>query len=327
MSKFRSLVVATITVPVVTASITLTVHGRAAAGTTAVLDDDTFAACATVRELTVTKPAASDLRALARAFAGLTDRTARRALASALRSAAGEKLAERRRALTRAQSWCERSAGAYQTVVLALTVPSVVDVVDTAEAVITGTATPGATVTARATVGGSPRTWSATADPSGAFTLVATDLPLGEVSVSVGATAALRYPSAPKTVVVRRSESEGAYKASAREIPSDELKKDPAGLRGTRIYSRGEVLQYDSRTGLTAMLVYVRVVNPGRYEFWTDPVLLRLSSPAQGTGIDEDDIIDFWGEVEGPYSYSTAIGGSNTVPAIRAKYVALVEKR
>ena len=87
------------------------------------------------------------------------------------------------------------------------------------------------------------------------------------------------------------------------------------------------MFQYDSRTGLTAMLVNVRLENPGRFENWTDPVLVRLDAAALGNGIDEKDIVELWGEINGAYSYGTAIGGTNTVPEIKATYVNLLEKQ
>jgi hypothetical protein len=55
----------------------------------------------------------------------------------------------------------------------------------------------------------------------------------------------------------------------------------------------------------------------GRFEFWTDNVLLTLPPfSGLGGGIDNHDIIEFWGTVKGAYNYQTAIGGQNTVPEI-----------
>ena len=289
------------------------------------LDQDTFDACATIDGLFDATPSRSDVRAVAKEFTALKDRTAKQPLATALREA--ESAQERKRAVAAAFHWCGEKAGAYLPTDLTLTVPTVIDAVDTDSATITGTASPGAAVTVSVPVLGGSRQATATADASGAFAAVVAGIPLGEWTGSINATAPLRYPAASVSVKVRRTESEGAFKASTREVDPDELKKNPAGLKGTRIYSRSQVFQYDSRTGLTAMLVDVRVVNPGRFEFWTDPVLVRLDSAALGNGIDEKDIVEFWGEISGAYSYGTAIGGTNTVPEIRAKYVNLIEKK
>ncbi|GMU79755.1 MAG: hypothetical protein AMXMBFR46_25450 [Acidimicrobiia bacterium] len=288
----------------------------------AVLGQDTFDACSAVADLYGTTVSGAEARSLARDLAALKDREARKHLAPTLRDASSAK--ERTRAVNGAYRWCERDAGAYEETDLALTSPTVLELVDTDTVTVTGTASPGATVTVATSAS---RNAEAIAGPDGVFSAIITGLPFGESTVSVSATAPLRYPSRSLTMRLRRSESEGAYKASAREVPPDELKKDPAGLRGTRAYARGEVFQYDARTGLSAMLVYVNVVNPGRYEFWTDPVLVRLESPTLGSGIDEDDIVELWGEIQGAYSYSTAIGGTNTVPEIRVRYMNLLEKK
>lgn len=291
----------------------------------AVLDQDTFDACSAVADLYGTTVSGAEARSLARDLAALKDREARKHLAPTLRDASSAK--ERTRAVNGAYRWCERDADAYEETDLALTSPTVLELVDTDTVTVTGTASPGATVTVATSALSGSRNAEAIAGPDGAFSTIIAGLPFGESTVSVSATAPLRYPSRSLTIRLRRSESEGAYKASAREVPPDELKKDPAGLRGTRAYARGEVFQYDARTGLSAMLVHVNVVNPGRYEFWTDPILVRLESPTLGSGIDEDDIVELWGEIQGAYSYSTAIGGTNTVPEIKARYMNLLEKK
>lgn len=294
------------------------------AGGAATLDQETFDACAGVDALHGTSPARREVRAAGKALARLESRAARKRLAPALLGASSAK--ERTRAVADAYRWCADEADAYRPTDLVMGVPDVVDVVDTDTVTISGTTAPGATVTVSVPVLGGSRDATTTADANGAFTALVAAVPLGEWTATVEAVAPLHRPS-QVTLTVRRTESEAAYKASTREVPPDELKKDPAGLRGTRIYSRGEVFQYDSRTGLTAMLVSVRVVNPGRFEFWTDPVLVRLESEALGSGIDEDDIVELWGEIQGAYSYGTAIGGTNTVPEVLARYVNLLEKK
>lgn len=309
-------------VAVLVAGLTLmSVQPRAGAVT---LDQEIFDTCGEINIAFDVKLSAGDVKALAKEFAGFADRAAKRRVAPALKEADDKKT--RRRAVNAARDWCD-NAGAFALTALTLGVPTSIDIVDANPAVLSGMSTAGATVTARYLVGTASRSVAATADATGAFNMVVPDLPPGDSTVTLTASAPLHYDASARSVRIRRSESEGAFKASTREIPADELKKDPAGLKGARIYSRGEVFQYDSRTGLTSMLVNVRVTNPGQYEFWTDPVLLRLEAATQGTGIDEDDIVEFWGEVDGPYSYSTAVGGTNTVPAIKLKYIRLIEKK
>ncbi len=302
----------------------LTVSGAAVA--VAELDADSYSACQVVADADRT-PSKRVTKQLARQFKQLDAKRARKKLADAFADADSKRA--RRRALTAAYAWCDGTQDAYRVVPIALTSPSQVELVDADTTVITGTTAPGATIRATLTAGLSPPVeLTAQADPTGAFSLPVTGAPMGSSTVRLSATAELYSPATfPSPVTIVRNESEGAFKASAAEIPADELVKDPAALRGRRIYGRGEVFQYDSRTGLTSMLVSVTVVNPGRYEFWKDNTLLRLPDAALGNGVDNDDIIEFWGEVEGPYTYDTAIGGSNTVPAVVVRYLNLVEKR
>ena len=56
-------------------------------------------------------------------------------------------------------------------------------------------------------------------------------------------------------------------------------------------------------------------------------MLLTLSSSALGSGIDNKDIVEFWGTVAGAYSYQTVAAGTNTVPEIAVNYMNLIEKR
>jgi hypothetical protein len=116
--------------------------------------------------------------------------------------------------------------------------------------------------------------------------------------------------------------TEFLFKQGATTPPYDELVKNPAG-NGQTVFFRAKVFQYDTNTGLTSMLVYV---TPGSYDFWNDVVLVNLPSAEAGNGIDNNDIVDIWGTPAGAYSYSTRIGGTNTVPKVAAKYVTLVSK-
>ena len=66
---------------------------------------------------------------------------------------------------------------------------------------------------------------------------------------------------------------------------------------------------------------------PGLFEFWSDEVFLVLPDAALGAGIDDGDIVEFWGTVTGLHEYETAGGWTRSVPSIRVKYMNLVEKR
>jgi hypothetical protein len=244
----------------------------------------------------------------------------------------------RRNAVSRTFHWCDRQ-GAYDPTTL--TLAPRFDAVDTDAPLVTGTSAPGAGVSVLA----NGARQSATADAAGAFSFAIPNLPLDtDVTVTLNATESLRGTTT-RTAIVRRTRSqaaieaeaqaqaeaaraeEEAFKADAPAVSYDELTKDPDALKGRRIHSRAQVFQYDARTGTAALLVEVTAERIGSHEFWSDNVLLRLPSASLGAGIDNHDIIEFWGEVAGAYSYGTAIGGTNTVPEISVRYMNLVEKR
>jgi hypothetical protein len=161
----------------------------------------------------------------------------------------------------------------------------------------------------------------ATAGKDGRFAAKIGPLPFGETEVTVVANIAGKL-SVSDFVTVTRTMSSSYYKSLAKSFSYDKLNKDPDALAGRIVTYRAEVMQYDARTGTDNMLVNVTA---DEYGYWDDLVFLTLDGAA-ATSIDEDDIIQFWGEVTGAYSYDTAIGGSNTVPEIEIKYIKLIKK-
>jgi hypothetical protein len=135
------------------------------------------------------------------------------------------------------------------------------------------------------------------------------------VSTSIGASIAARPPSRAATTV-KRTISEGAYKAQAQSPPYGELVK--GGLQGQTVTYRVKVFQFDTSTGPNKFLGYV---TPGSYDIWTDVAAFNLSDPAIANGVVNDNIVRVWGTVGAPLNYSTRIGGSNTVPSVDVKYL------
>jgi hypothetical protein len=117
-------------------------------------------------------------------------------------------------------------------------------------------------------------------------------------------------------VAVTRTISEGAFKAQTTSIPYGELVK--GGSQGQPVMYRVEVFQFDTSTGANQFLGYV---TPGSYDIWTDIVAFKLGDPAIGSGVVKDDIVRVWGTVGAPQTYSTRIGGMNTVPTVDVKYL------
>lgn len=190
---------------------------------------------------------------------------------------------------------------------------------DAESIVITGVTEPGAEVVARE---GSRELAATTASATGEFSLQLTGLSEGDTDVTVVSTVA-DMKRGKAEIVVTRTVSEAAYKASAQAVGYDELVKDPDALAGTVVHFKAQVFQFDTNTGPNSMLV--SVTNQG-YGFWSDNVLVSFLDTSIADNIDNEDVIEFWGEVVGAESYETAIGGSNTVPSVLARYMTLIKK-
>ena len=111
--------------------------------------------------------------------------------------------------------------------------------------------------------------------------------------------------------------SEAQYKASGKAIPYVQLEKDPTSLVGTVVVYTGQVIQYDSATGLSNLRVDVTPDGLGGY---TDTIWLDVD-PAQMTKVFRDTIIKFWGTVVGPHTYTSVTGAQITIPEVDARYV------
>lgn len=106
-------------------------------------------------------------------------------------------------------------------------------------------------------------------------------------------------------------------KAAAEQIPYDELARNTGNHIGEFVYYRGKVVQVVEGFGQQMGL---RVeVTEGEYGFWDDLVWVNYKGPR----LLEDDIINFWGKVEGRYSYETVLGATVTIPEITAVVLSL----
>ena len=277
---------------------------RSSAAEPPTLTQATFEACLAVRAWRVSaKPREASLAE--KQFATLPAKTARTELAQGFGDA--ETKQERRAAFRRAIVWCS-SQSAYRKTDLKAHDS---EVVDTTMAAILGTTTPGAVVTANGV--------STTANGLGFFVIELSGLHTGRNTVRLRASANLHSATYLDVVVTARV-SESGFKASSAAISYDELVQNPDALVGRRVTSRARVSRHDSRTR-RGFLASITQQQPGLFETWNDEVFLALPDAALGAGIEDGDIIEFWGTVTGSYEYETAGGLTNRVPAVRVKYL------
>lgn len=109
--------------------------------------------------------------------------------------------------------------------------------------------------------------------------------------------------------------------APCTSIPYNQLVRDPTALAGHCVVYQAQVFQYTSRTGLTTMLVEV---TRGTYTVWSGIVEVNVDG-VNASAVYQTDIVQLEGVITGSYSYTTASGGSNTVPAINLKSISVIQ--
>jgi len=95
----------------------------------------------------------------------------------------------------------------------------------------------------------------------------------------------------------------------------------PNAQSGVCVTYQAQIFQYDSNTGKNEMLV--DVTNDG-YGDWSNTVELQIPDSIAAMNFVQNDVIQFWGPTAGSDTYSTSIGGSNTVPVVHVEYATLI---
>ena len=109
--------------------------------------------------------------------------------------------------------------------------------------------------------------------------------------------------------------------APCTSIPYNQLVRDPASLVGQCVTYEALVYQYTSRTGLTSMLIDV---TRRPYTNWTGLVEVTVTG-VNTSSVYQTDIVRVVGVVRGAYTYTTASGGTNTVPAINLRSITVLQ--
>jgi hypothetical protein len=96
------------------------------------------------------------------------------------------------------------------------------------------------------------------------------------------------------------------------------LSRDPASLSGQVVTYTGQVFEYDTNTTPSHMIVSVTSLG---YGLWKDNVWVDVD-PSQTGNICTDTVVQFWGSIVGPYSYTTTNADTTlTIPEVTAKYI------
>ena len=132
------------------------------------------------------------------------------------------------------------------------------------------------------------------------------------------AEAQLSRDFAASPVLPPQPAGEQVYKKSAKHVAFAVLNKDPGAYKGVVITYQLTVYQYDSNTGKSAFLATVNAANAA---YSLDDLVFIDVNPASASHVCDNTVVQIWGPVVGAYSYTTTLGGSNTVPEIRTKYI------
>ncbi len=114
--------------------------------------------------------------------------------------------------------------------------------------------------------------------------------------------------------------SESEYKASCSSITYKDIARQPDSYKGQNIMFTGEVMQV-SESSYSNKVVLLIQVTKDQYGYWDDLVYVTYTLPEGAPRILEDDIVKFYGECKGTYTYETVMGSNNTIPSVSALYI------
>lgn len=114
------------------------------------------------------------------------------------------------------------------------------------------------------------------------------------------------------------------YIDKCEDVSYEELARTNSQYVGTKVKFIGEIFQvvYSSDTGSSTYLISV---TEDEYGLWDDHVYVRFDTSELESKFLEDDIVVFYGEVSGEYSYESILGQSITIPSVTAVYMEIQE--
>lgn len=113
--------------------------------------------------------------------------------------------------------------------------------------------------------------------------------------------------------------TESEYKTTCEEIEYKELFRNIESNKGNMFHFKGQIQQVVSEGEYESE--YLIAVTKDEYGYWEDNVYIVLDRTYFKDKLLEDDVIDFYGECNGSYSYTSILGESIEVPKISVLYV------
>ena len=113
-----------------------------------------------------------------------------------------------------------------------------------------------------------------------------------------------------------------SYKAQCQNISYDELARNPDSYIGQKVTFRGEIIQVQE-SGSDA--TYRINVTQGDYGIWDDTVLCTFDLSNSSSRFLENDIVTFYGDYAGLYTYTSVMGADITIPSVIIQYMDLAQ--
>jgi hypothetical protein len=135
----------------------------------------------------------------------------------------------------------------------------------------------------------------------------------GSTRDSTSATVTRELSAAEKAAA--RAAKRQSFVAAARTLPYNQILSHPSRYEGTKVTYSGEIFQVQEDGDQTVILL--SVTDEG-YGIWDDHVWIDYNGTVKGA---EGDHLTVYGTMTGTQDYDTQIGGSTTVPSLRAKYI------
>ena len=105
------------------------------------------------------------------------------------------------------------------------------------------------------------------------------------------------------------------YKAMCITVSYNDIERNPSAYEGVDVKFTGKVIQVSEEDDGTT---YRISVTKDAYDDYDDPVLVYYEREDGEARILEDDIVTFYGECRGVYTYESVWGDQVTVPAVYA---------
>lgn len=119
-----------------------------------------------------------------------------------------------------------------------------------------------------------------------------------------------------ETFSMSPEEIAAAYKAECISLSYEDVARNPDQYNGTKVKFTGEVIQVLESSGVYTLRVNV---TEGRY-YWEDTIMIYCAAADGAPRILEDDILTFYGVMDGITSYESVMGATITLPQMYAAY-------